>query len=276
MPAALSSFTSTDDRTTRGSAVREVAADADGATGMNGPGIVGWQGGRRDRSRPGPGRDPSARYGLLRRIVNAVAITVSLAVATAVGAVAAPVRLLALGDSLTAGYGLPAQEGFPARLEAALRAAGRDVRVLNAGVSGDTTAGGLARLDWALADRPDAAMVALGANDALRALPPEQAERNLDAILTRLAAAKLPVLLVGMRAPPNLGREYGTAFDGIYARLAAKHRLALYPFFLEGVAAQSELNQQDGIHPNARGVAVMVERILPAVVALLDQAAQRD
>ena len=243
-----------------------------GTAGMDGPGAVGGQGGgRRDRSRPGPGRGPSARYGLLRRIVNAAAITVSLTVATAFGAAAEPVKLLALGDSLTAGYGLPSNEGFTARLEAALRAAGRDVRVVNGGVSGDTTAGGLARLDWALADRPDAAMVALGANDALRGLPPAEAERNLDAILTQLAAARIPVLLVGMRAPPNLGRDYAAAFDGIYARLAAKHGVALYPFFLDGVAAQRELNQQDGIHPDARGVAAMVERILPAVAALLDQ-----
>lgn len=254
--------------------------DIGGAAGMSGPGAVGGQGGgRRDRSRPGPGGGPYARYGLLRRIVNAAAITVWLAVVLVgtmtVGATAQPVKLLALGDSLTAGYGLPPDEGFTARLETALRAAGRDVRVINGGVSGDTTAGGLARLDWALADRPDAAMVALGANDALRGLPPAEAERNLDAILARLAAAKLPVLLVGMRAPPNLGREYGAAFDGIYARLAAKHGVTLYPFFLDGVAARSELNQQDGIHPNARGVAVMVERVLPAVAALLDRAKSR-
>ena len=236
----------------------------------------GWRGGS---GLSWADRVPSRTYGVLRRLVNATLAVLLLAgAATTAGGgpvAAAPLKLLALGDSLTAGYGLPTQDGFTARLEAALRAAGRDVTVQNAGVSGDTTAGGLARIDWALADRPDAALVALGANDALRALDPGEAERNLDAILARLTAARIPVLLVGMRAPPNLGRDYAAAFDGIYARLAAKHGVPLYPFFLDGVAAERELNQQDGIHPNARGVAAMVERILPAVSALLKGGGKR-
>lgn len=182
------------------------------------------------------------------------------------------IRILALGDSLTAGYGLARGEGFVARLEAALRARGIAARVLDAGVSGDTTAGGLARLDWALADRPDAAIVALGGNDGLRAIDPEATYANLDAILTRLAARNIPVLLAGMLAPPNLGSEYGAAFRGAYERLARKHDVVFYPFFLDGVAADPALNQPDGIHPNARGVAVMVARILPAVETLIEKA----
>jgi acyl-CoA thioesterase-1 len=179
------------------------------------------------------------------------------------------IRILALGDSLTAGYGLPRQEGFAAQLQAALRAKGIAATVIDAGVSGDTTAGGRARLEWALADRPDAAIVALGGNDLLRAIPPEATYANLDAILRRLAERNIPVLLAGMLAPRNLGQDYVTAFEGAYQRLAREHDVVFYPFFLDGVATVPELNQPDGIHPNARGVAVMVERILPAVERLL-------
>lgn len=186
-------------------------------------------------------------------------------------AAAREIRVLALGDSLTAGYGLARGEGFVARLEAALRAKGIPARVLDAGVSGDTTAGGLARLDWALAEAPDAAIVALGGNDGLRAIDPEATYANLDAILTRLAARNIPVLLAGMLAPPNLGSAYGAAFRGAYERLARKHDVVFYPFFLDGVAADPALNQPDGIHPNAQGVAVMVERILPAVERLIEK-----
>jgi acyl-CoA thioesterase-1 len=185
-----------------------------------------------------------------------------------------PVRLLALGDSLTAGYGLPQDQGFVPRLQAALAARGRAVRVINAGVSGDTTAGGLARLDWALADQPDAVLVELGGNDGLRALPPAQTYANLAAILERLAARKLPSLLAGMLAPPNLGAEYGRDFAATFQRLAREHPdVVFYPFFLEGVAADPALNQPDLIHPNARGVEEIVHRILPAVETLLDKAA---
>ena len=174
--------------------------------------------------------------------------------------------MLFRSDSLAAGYGLPSALAFPARLEAALKSAGRDVKVINAGVSGDTTAGGKARLDWTLADKPDLIILELGGNDALRGLPPEQTEANLDAMLQRIKQAKVKVLLAGMLAPPNWGREYGDAFKAIYPRLAAKHGVKLYPFFLDGVAADAALNQPDGIHPNQRGVDVIVARIQALVL----------
>jgi len=179
------------------------------------------------------------------------------------------VRILVLGDSLSAGYGLSAAEAFPAQLEQALRQSGQEVRVINAGVSGDTTAGGLARLEWALAERPQLVIVQLGANDALRGLDPEQVRANLDAILTRLQKEGTQVLLAGMRAPRNLGPAYYIKFDLVYSDLARKHRVALDPFFLEGVALRPEFNQPDGLHPNARGVAVIVRRLLPQVQTLL-------
>jgi acyl-CoA thioesterase-1 len=182
------------------------------------------------------------------------------------------VRILALGDSLTAGYGLARAEGFVAQLQAALRAKGIPATVLDAGVSGDTSAGGRARLDWALADRPDVAIVALGGNDLLRAIDPANTYANLNDIITRLTGRNIAVLLAGMFAPRNLGAEFVTAFEGAYQRLAREHDVIFYPFFLDGVAAEPALNQPDGIHPNARGVAVMVERILPAVEALIAKA----
>ncbi len=196
-----------------------------------------------------------------------------IAAATPALAQAAPTTLLALGDSLTAGYGLPQSQGFVPRLEAALRAKGRDVRVVNGGVSGDTMAGGLSRLDWLLAENPRAAIVALGANDGLRGLPVPRMAQALDAILDRLAARRVAVLLAGMHAPPNLGADYGRAFHAVYTEAAAKRGLPLFPFFLDGVAGERALNQADGIHPNARGVEEMVRRILPATEDLLDRAA---
>lgn len=177
--------------------------------------------------------------------------------------------VLALGDSLTAGYNLPAADAFPVQLEQALRAKGYAVRVINGGVSGDTTAGGLARLGWMLADRPAVALVELGANDALRGLDPAKAEANLDQILTQLKAQNIAVLLVGMKAPPNLGSDYRTAFDAIYPRLAERHQVPLYPFFLDGVLTNRTLLQGDGMHPTADGVREMVSRILPAVEQVL-------
>ncbi len=179
-------------------------------------------------------------------------------------------RIAILGDSLAAGYGVRAGDAFPVQLEMALRAEGLAVEVLGAGVSGDTTAGGRARLDWLLADDPEVVIVELGANDGLRGLDPQMTFANLDAVLARLKSDGIKVLLAGMLAPPNLGREYGEAFNNIYPRLAEKHGVALYPFFLDGVAARPELNQTDGMHPNARGVAVIVERITPYVKRLLD------
>ncbi|MEQ9555528.1 MAG: arylesterase [Rhodospirillales bacterium] len=184
-------------------------------------------------------------------------------------AAAPPVRLLVLGDSLTAGYGLNAEDGFTARLQAALTAEGRDVVVLNAGVSGDTTAGGRARIGWALGDKPDAVIVELGANDGLRGLDPKATFDNLDAVIAEIRRAGLPVLLTGMLAPPNLGRDYASEFNAVFPRLAEKHDVLFYPFFLAGVAARPELNQDDGIHPNPEGVAAVVARILPYVLDLV-------
>lgn len=189
---------------------------------------------------------------------------------------AAPLRLLAFGDSLVHGYGLNAGATFPEQLEAALRARGLEVTVINGGNSGDTTAGGRTRLDWALADKPDAVLVELGANDGLRGLDPGQTFVNLDAILTRLVAEGLPVLLAGMLAPRNLGQDYVRDFDAVFPRLAEKHGVPLYPFFLEGVALNPNLNQDDGIHPNRAGVKVIVARLMPQVIRLLEKAGRHD
>ena len=183
-----------------------------------------------------------------------------------------PVRVLMLGDSITAGYGLPPGQGLVPRLQAALQAPGRQVRLIDAGVSGDTTAGGLARIDWSLAENPQAAVVALGGNDGLRGLPPANSRANLAGILDRLAARNIPVLLAGMLAPPNLGTDYGREFASIYTTLAAERPgLILYPFLLEGVVGDPALNQPDGIHPNPAGVAEMVRRMLPVTQTLLDR-----
>ena len=187
-------------------------------------------------------------------------------------AAAQPLKLLTFGDSLIHGYGLAAAETFPAQLEAALRADGIDVTVINGGNSGDTTAAGRARLDWALSDDPDLVLVTLGGNDMLRGLEPAETYRNLDAILGRLKAEDLPVLLTGMLAPRNLGADYAAEFDAVFPRLAEEHDVAFYPFFLDGVAMRPELNQPDGLHPNGAGVAVIVESILPALRPLIEAA----
>ena len=222
------------------------------------------------------GRRVLSPYGPARWLVNAItAFVLALLVALrpAAAADSAPPRLLLLGDSLFAGYGLPRAEAFPARLQAALQKDGAAVTIIEAGVSGDTTSGGLARLPWVLGggpeQQPDAALVELGGNDVLRGFAPETTEANLDRILATFGERRIPVLLVGMRAPPNLGADYVKAFDGIFARLATKHGVPLYPFFLDGVAGNRALNQPDGIHPNAAGVQIIVERILPSVRALL-------
>ena len=177
--------------------------------------------------------------------------------------------ILDFGDSLTAGYGLAPAQAFPARLEAALRREGIEARVVNGGVSGDTTAGGLARLEWALADKPDLVILALGANDALRGIDPTTVRGNLDKMIRKVEAVRAKVLLIGMLAPPNWGEEYKTAFDRIFPELAKIHDVPLYPFFLEGVAMKPEFNQSDGLHPNERGVAVLVERLAPIVARLV-------
>lgn len=178
--------------------------------------------------------------------------------------------IAAFGDSLTAGYGLPAADAFPVRLESALRKAGKRVRVINAGVSGDTTAGGRARLGWVLADKPDAVIVELGANDAMRGIDPAETSRNLAAILQVLKRRGIRVLLAGMLAPPNLGDRYTEAFNAIYPELASAYDVPLYPFFLDGVAAIPALNQPDGIHPTADGVERIVKGILPYVVRVVE------
>jgi acyl-CoA thioesterase-1 len=182
---------------------------------------------------------------------------------------ASPLRLLVLGDSLAAGYGLPHAEGFEAQLAAALNADGRDVRVIDGAVSGDTSAGGLARLDWTLGDGADAAIVELGANDGLRGVDPAVTERNLTAILDALAARHVPVLLSGMYALPNLGADYAAAFRAVFDRLATRPGVLYDPFFLGGVATDPALNQPDRLHPNAEGVKRIVARLLPLVEKLL-------
>lgn len=174
-------------------------------------------------------------------------------------------QIVGFGDSLMAGYELDPGDAFPAQLETALKDRGHDVVIANAGVSGDTTSAGLSRLDWSVPDGTDGVILELGANDALRGIAPERTEENLDAILTRLSERGIPVLFVGMIAPPNMGGGYGEKFNPVFERLAEKHDVAFYPFFLDGVAAESSLNLEDGMHPNAEGVAVMVERILPTV-----------
>lgn len=205
---------------------------------------------------------PSFNPAWLHRVV--VLVLALLAGPPAVAGRDVPV-ILALGDSLTAGYGLPAEDSFPSQLEAALARRGIAARVVNGGVSGDTSAGGLSRLDWLLADRPDLVIVELGANDGLRGIDPQVTRRNLDAIVARIKETGAGIVLAGMRAPPNLGAEYDAAFAGLYRELAHKYDVAYYPFFLEGVAANPTLNQEDGIHPTAAGVAVIVENMLPVV-----------
>lgn len=210
-------------------------------------------------------------YGAFRALVQiAFAVVCSAAPFTATAAKAdPPIKIVALGDSLTAGYGLPDKDGFVPRLQAALTAKGIAVQIANAGVSGDTASDGLARLDWSVPDGTDAVIVELGANDMLRGVKPDVTRGALDAILRRLTARHIAVLLCGMRAAPNLGAEYGQAFERIYPELAAKYGLLLYPFFLDGVAANLALAQSDGMHPNAAGVGVIVQRILPKVEELI-------
>jgi len=209
-----------------------------------------------------------APYGTRRWLANAGGAA-ALLLFTGGPAHARTLRVLILGDSLAAGYGLAAADGFQAVMLAALRARGHDVQFVDAAVSGDTTAGGLARLDWSLADGADAALVELGGNDGLRGLNPAGTEASLGAVLDRLAARHIPVLLSGMVAPPNLGGDYGRAFAAVFARLGARLGMLYDPFFLEGVAANPALNQPDHIHPNPEGVRKVVARLLPMMEQLL-------
>ena len=206
----------------------------------------------------------TARFKRLLSMITAFAM---MATATH----AAPVRILALGTSLTQGLGVPPGLDLTAVLETRLKASGTDVRIINAGVSGDTSAGGLSRLDWSLADHPQAAIIELGSNDALRGQSPAETEKNLSAILMRLRAAHIAVLLTGMKAPRNLGPEYAAQFDAIYPRLAKQFGVLFYPFILDGVAANRKLNQADGIHPNPAGVKIIADRMLPYVRRLVLQ-----
>jgi acyl-CoA thioesterase-1 len=219
------------------------------------------------------GMNVAKGYGCFAAAVNSLLIVLLcpflLHVASA-HAQNAPIKIAILGDSLTAGYGVKPEQAIPVRLEAALKKEGRDVTILNHGVSGDTSAGGLDRLDWMLADKPDIVMVELGANDALRAIDPATTEHNLDAIVAKLKDAKVAVWLIGMMAPRNLGPEYVMAFDGLYKKLADKYRIPLYPFILDGVAQDATLNQADGMHPNPEGVEVVVKHLLPFVSKNLD------
>jgi acyl-CoA thioesterase I len=205
----------------------------------------------------------------IRRIVASVATALALFALASVGARAEPLHVVALGDSLTAGYGLQAQDAFPARLQAELVRRGLDIVIDNAGVSGDTAADGLARLDWSVPDGTRAVLLELGANDMLRGIDPERTGASLDKMVSRLKARGIAVMILGMRAAPNLGPEFKKAFDGIFPRIAARYGVPLYPFFLDGVAAERSLNQADGMHPTARGVEVIVERLAPSVESFL-------
>jgi acyl-CoA thioesterase-1 len=182
---------------------------------------------------------------------------------------AKPVKLVVLGDSLSAGLGLPAQEAFPAKLQKALLAKGIDVDMINAGVSGDTSSGGRDRLDWSVAEGTEGVIVELGANDALRGIDPELTRSALTDIVAKLKARKIPVMLCGMMAPPNYGADYAARFNSIYPDLAKQFDVPLYPFFLDGVAADAKLNQADGIHPTAAGVDIIVNNMMPTVEAFL-------
>ena len=205
---------------------------------------------------------------ILREGLRPLAFAIIL-IGTIHPALAAPKTLMLYGDSLMAGLGVAPEEAFAAQLEQGLAAAGEDVTIINASVSGDTSGAALARLDWSLADKPDAVVLALGGNDMLRSLAPEATAENLRAILTRLRADDIPALLLGMRASPSLGQDYVTAFDAVFPTLAAEFDVPLYPFFLEGVALDPSLNQPDGIHPNAAGVKIVVAAVLPEVENLL-------
>jgi acyl-CoA thioesterase-1 len=212
------------------------------------------------------------RYALVQ-ILLAAALSLMgetiVAPAYAQVAVKAPVKIVALGDSLTAGYGLTDKDGFVPQLQAALTAKGVAADVQNAGVSGDTASDGLARLDWSVPQWADAVILELGANDMLRGISPDVTRKALDAILSQLTERHIAVLLCGMRAAPNLGPEYVQAFERIYPDLAAKYGVPLYPFFLDGVAADPKMTQHDGLHPNEAGVKVIVQRILPKVEELI-------
>lgn len=208
------------------------------------------------------------------RFVTILHAAALLAFAMPLAATDEPVKIVVLGDSLTAGHLLPASEAFPVQLEAALKVRGHDVTIVNAGVSGDTSSGGLARLDWSVPEDADAVIVELGANDALRGIDPEAVRANLDAIVRRLTDRKIAVLVAGMRPPRNLGHAYHEAFVPIYAEIAEKYGALLYPYFLEGIPITPETVLEDGMHPTGKGVGLIVEGILPLVEDLIARARQ--
>lgn len=209
---------------------------------------------------------------ILNRTITVLSATLLMALLRPALA-AGPVTIVALGDSLTAGYGLAESDSFPVKLEAALKSRGLAVTVVNAGVSGDTAEEGLARLDWSVPEGTDAVIVELGANNALRGMDPSGAKAALDEIVAKLKARKIEVLIAGMEAPSSLGDSYVTAFRAMYSELAGKHGALLYPFFLDGVATDPQLNQPDGLHPTGKGVDVIVGRILPKVEELIARVA---
>jgi acyl-CoA thioesterase-1 len=214
-------------------------------------------------------------YGRFAALVNSLLLVFLLAPlggSAPANAQSLPVRIAVLGDSLAAGYGIKPGQAFPMRLEALLKAQGRNVTILNQGVSGDTTAGGLDRLDWMLADKPDIVLVELGGNDALRGIDPATTEKNLAAIIEKLQAAHVTVWLAGMMAPRNLGSDYVKAFDGLYKRLAEKYKVPLYPFILDGLVQDPSLVQADGIHPTPKGAEIIADHLLPFVTKNLDDA----
>ncbi len=212
----------------------------------------------------------TSRFKFLLSMVLAVSLLASAA--NFGSAEARPIKILAMGTSLTQGYGLPPGTEFTTQLQAALKAQGIDAEIVNAGVSGDTSSGGLSRLDWSLADHPDAAILELGSNDMLRGVPPRVTEKNLRAILATLQKDHVPVLFTGMHAQRNLGADYVAEFDAIYPRLAKEYPVIFYPFILDGVALNPKLNQADGLHPNPAGVKIIVARILPDVKKLIAEA----
>jgi acyl-CoA thioesterase I len=219
----------------------------------------------------------AAVEGPIRSFLRLLVLVLALAVTTLILPASAqtpaqatkPLKMVVLGDSLSAGLGLPVSAAFPARLQKALKAKGIEVDMINAGVSGDTTSGGRDRLDWSIPEGTEAVILELGANDALRGIDPKVTRTALTDILTRLQARKIAVLLCGMVAPPNYGADYSARFNAIYPDLAKAFQVPLYPFFLEGVATDAKLNQADGLHPTAGGVDVIVRRILPTVEAFL-------
>lgn len=218
-----------------------------------------------------PTRSYRSERALVHRLASAAIVTMAWAFLSLVPAEAAngPIRIVALGDSLSAGFGLPAKDAFPVRLEQALKAKGFNVTIENAGVSGDTASGGLARVDWSVPEGTEAVILELGANDALRGIDPNITRAALDNILQRLKARGIAVLLCGMRAPRNLGPDYTRAFDSIFPKLAAKYDAVYYSFFLEGVAVDQKFTLSDRLHPNAAGVAAIVAGILPKAEELL-------